>query len=330
MPQPPSPTFPSEQALRRASRPWWWLLFAPSFYLPIQVTFGLLSLVLVPADVATIVGAENKARYLGVTVTIMMVIQNCQPIFGSISDKTRSRFGRRRPYVILGQVLSVAALVVMRNATTFWPYCLGYQLYQVGNCTIFATLCAIQPALKESQRGMYGGYISLCQALGFLGAAVLGYANGNGVVTHDQTYAILFVLQLVLLLVGIASFSESPGFWLPELDAPSAEEERLRREAQAATAAVGVWGQLSAVALDIIAPFRRPVFRWLFIYYIMYGVSFQITNTYTQYYLADVIGPDFSLQLPGGKRLSVVDNAESAISFMNIMCAPPIPLQPSA
>ena len=86
---------------------------------------------------------------------------------------------------------------------------------------------------------------------------------------------------------------------------------------------MGVWGQLSAVALDIIAPFRRPVFRWLFIYYIMYGVSFQITNTYTQYYLADVIGPDFSLQLPGGKRLSVVDNAESAISFMNIMCARP-------
>mgnify|MGYP004326003577 CR=1 FL=1 len=41
-------------ALRRADRPWWWLLFATSFYLPIQVTFGLLSLVLVPADVATI------------------------------------------------------------------------------------------------------------------------------------------------------------------------------------------------------------------------------------------------------------------------------------
>ena len=212
----------------------------------------------------------------------------------------------------------------MRNATTFWPYCLGYQLYQVGNCTVYATLCgAIQPALRQSQRGMYGGFVSLCQALGFLGGSALGYANGNGVVTHDQTYAILFVLQLVLLLVGIASFSESPGFWLPELDAPSAEEERLRREAQAVTAAVGVRGQLSEAALDFVASFRRPVFRWLFIYYILYGVSFVITNYFTQYYLSDVIGPDFSLHLPGGKRLSVVNNAESAISFMNIMCARP-------
>ena len=61
-PLPPSLPSPrsSEQALRRADRPWWWLLFATSFYLPIQVTFGLLSQVLVPADVATMTGAENS------------------------------------------------------------------------------------------------------------------------------------------------------------------------------------------------------------------------------------------------------------------------------
>jgi Na+/melibiose symporter-like transporter len=75
-------------------------------------------------------------------VTIMMVVQNCQPVMGSISDKTRSRLGRRRPYIILGQALSVAALLVMRDATTFWPLCWGYQLYQVGNCFAFATWCA--------------------------------------------------------------------------------------------------------------------------------------------------------------------------------------------
>ena len=87
--------------IRNGNLPWWWLLFATSFYLPIQITFGLLSQVLVPADLAAIVGEDNKARYLGLIVTIMMVIQNCQPIFGSISDKTRTRFGRRRPYIVL-------------------------------------------------------------------------------------------------------------------------------------------------------------------------------------------------------------------------------------
>lgn len=45
--------------------PWWWLLFCTSICVPFQVTFGILSLVLVPAHVATIVGDEHKAKYLG-------------------------------------------------------------------------------------------------------------------------------------------------------------------------------------------------------------------------------------------------------------------------
>ena len=198
--------------------PWWWLLFATSFYLPIQITSGLLSAVLVPADVAAIVGDDTKARYLGYTVTIMMGIQNCQPIFGSISDKTRSRFGRRRPYVIGGQLLCAGALIIMRNAHTFWPYCLGYQAYTVGNCLTFATLCAIQPGLHETQRGKYGGYVGVSQSIGSLGAAALGLAIGNGIIGRDTMWAILLVAQFILMLIGVASFSSSPGFWHPELD----------------------------------------------------------------------------------------------------------------
>ena len=93
---------------------------------------------------------------------------------------------------------------------------------------------------------MFGGYVTLSQALGYLGAAVLGYANGNGDVSHDVTYAILIVLQFVLLLIGIASFSDAPGFWMPELDAPKPEEEVKRLAAQAATAALGAGAQVKS------------------------------------------------------------------------------------
>jgi MFS family permease len=299
--------------------PWWWLLFCASICVPFQVTFGILSLVLVPAHVATIVGDLHKAKYLGITVTIMMVIQNCQPIFGSISDKTRSRFGRRRPYIIFGQALSVVALVGMRDATTFWPLCWGYQLYQVGNCFSYATSCAVQPGLQENQRGQFGGYVSLSQALGFLGAAVLGYANGSGAVSHDFTYAILIALQFVLLLIGLASFSDRPGFWEPELDEPTAEDEAKRLTASAARAAAGVGAQIKAGLDDVVSPFRKPVFAWLFVYFLVIGVNIQITQTFTQYYLSDVIGGPFVLWLPGGIHVAIANNAESAISVLNML-----------
>ena len=70
------------------------------------------------------------------------------------------------------------------------------QLYQVGNCVVFATWCAIQPALHDSQRGIYGGYISLNMGIGFLFAALLGFADGKGYLSHDQTWAILIALQV--------------------------------------------------------------------------------------------------------------------------------------
>ena len=93
---------------------------------------------------------------------------------------------------------------------------------------------------------------------------MLGLAIGKDIISKDTTYAILLVMQVLLLLIGLASFSSSPGFWEPELDEPTPEDESRRLEEKAA--AVGVRAQLSALLLDIAAPFRRPVFQWLFVY----------------------------------------------------------------
>jgi maltose/moltooligosaccharide transporter len=43
-----------------------------------------------------------------------------QPIIGHLSDKTWGRFGRRRPYFVIGAVLASLALFVMPNAPVLW------------------------------------------------------------------------------------------------------------------------------------------------------------------------------------------------------------------
>lgn len=43
-----------------------------------------------------------------------------QPIVGHLSDHSRSRFGKRRPFLLTGGLLTVLALLIMPNATTLW------------------------------------------------------------------------------------------------------------------------------------------------------------------------------------------------------------------
>ena len=43
-----------------------------------------------------------------------------QPLVGYYSDRTWSRYGRRRPYFLAGAALAAASLVAMPNATTLW------------------------------------------------------------------------------------------------------------------------------------------------------------------------------------------------------------------
>ena len=43
-----------------------------------------------------------------------------QPIIGNLSDKTWNRFGRRRPYFMVGAILASLALLLMPNSPTLW------------------------------------------------------------------------------------------------------------------------------------------------------------------------------------------------------------------
>jgi len=43
-----------------------------------------------------------------------------QPIIGYMSDRTWNRLGRRRPYFLIGAILSSAALFIMPNSPTLW------------------------------------------------------------------------------------------------------------------------------------------------------------------------------------------------------------------
>lgn len=95
-----------------------WQIWNMSFgFLGIQVGFALQN-----ANISRIfqtLGAnidDIPILWVAAPLTGLLV----QPIVGYFSDKTWNRFGRRRPYFLLGAILASVALFIMPNSPTLW------------------------------------------------------------------------------------------------------------------------------------------------------------------------------------------------------------------
>ena len=95
-----------------------WQIWNMSFgFLGIQFGWGLQQ-----ANMSAIyskLGADpDRIPFLWLAGSVTGLI--VQPIIGSMSDRTWNRLGRRRPYFLVGAILSSIALFFMPNSPTVW------------------------------------------------------------------------------------------------------------------------------------------------------------------------------------------------------------------
>ena len=95
-----------------------WQIWNMSFgFLGIQFGWGLQMANM--SAIYQMLGAEESELpilWLAAPVTGLLV----QPIIGYMSDRTWNRFGRRRPYFLVGAILASIALVLMPNSSALW------------------------------------------------------------------------------------------------------------------------------------------------------------------------------------------------------------------
>jgi MFS family permease len=125
------------------------------------------------------------------------------PIFGHLSDRTRSRFGRRRPWLIGGMLCGGAALALTALAESVTGVLIGWCLAQLAFNAVLAAMVAILPdQIPESQRGTVSGIIAVCLPLG----QALGVLVVRGVSTSTMLSFMLPALigtAAVLLLAWV-------------------------------------------------------------------------------------------------------------------------------
>lgn len=119
--------------------------------------------------------APNNEEYLGyITGSASAVVMVITPILGILSDHTRSRLGRRRPWMIGGVILGVISLVVMGTAPSILVLGAGWIMAQLGWGQALANLgYTMADRLSESQRGKVAGLVGFATQVAPVGGVII-------------------------------------------------------------------------------------------------------------------------------------------------------------
>ncbi len=123
------------------------------------------------------------------------------PFFGKLSDRTTSRFGMRRPWLIAGAIGTAIGLLIVAFAQTIPVVLLGWCVTNIAFWALASVLVAILPdQVPEKQRGLISGILGMCQQLATIGGVIVAQAVAG------STF-LMFMLPAAIALVTVLVFA---------------------------------------------------------------------------------------------------------------------------
>ena len=224
-------------------------------------------LVTLPLKVNSLVGIDQAPNSLAIVAgvgALLAIFAN--PFFGRMSDRTTSRLGMRRPWMILGLVGGSLGILIVALAPTIPVVLAGWCIAQLSfNALLAAQVAVIPDQVPTSQRGMVSGLLGVCLPIASVsGTFVVKLFTGN---------------QLAMLLVP----SAIGGFFILVF-AVTLNDRRLAKEDKPN------WSLREFASTFYVDPRKSPDFAWAFISRFMFVLAYAFLVTYQAYYLLDKIG----------------------------------------
>jgi len=187
--------------------------------------WGSLHSIILPLRLIDFVEESQKNTYLGLlTFTGLVITMAVQPIIGAISDRSGFRWGRRRPYILLGVMLSVLFLPGIGLAGSYATIFISYCLLQISSNMAQGPFQAFIPELvPEGKRGRASGIKGLLEILGGVALVrLIAYFMGNYFAGKGDPWLWLALGVLAILLLGamiatVLMVKERPGVISPKL-----------------------------------------------------------------------------------------------------------------
>ncbi|MDE0545132.1 MFS transporter [Microbacterium sp. C7(2022)] len=146
---------------------------------------------------------EEATAQLGMVLGIgafFALIAN--PLAGRLSDRTTSRWGMRRPWILGGSLVALGAFTIIGMATSIWVVLVAWCLVQASmNAVLAAANATLPDQVPVSSRGKVSGIVGLTTPLGILGGNVLVNFLSDDLARFVVPGAIATVLAVLFVLV---------------------------------------------------------------------------------------------------------------------------------
>jgi MFS family permease len=236
-------------------------------FMSINLLFLAPILVTLPLRINSLVGIKQAPSNLALvagTGALVSIFGN--PFFGRMSDRTSSRLGMRRPWMVIGLVGGTIGILIVALAPSIPVVLVGWCIVQLFFNALLAALVAVLPdQVPRAQRGQVSGVLGICLPI----AAVSG------------TF-------LVKLFTGhpIATFlvpCATGGFFIL-LFAVALKDRRLARAARP------TWSLREFANTFYVRPRTSPDFAWAFGSRFLFLMAYALLTTYEAYFLLSRIG----------------------------------------
>ncbi len=196
---------------------------------------------ILPDLVLQLVGRDHEGLALGVLEgvgSLMAVVW--QPVAGALSDRTRTRFGRRHPFILGGTIGDVLFLVGLALSGSFGLVLIFYFLLQTSSNTAQGPYQGLMPdVVPESQRGTASGYFGVANVVGLLAGTV----GAGFILAHGGRTAAILSICVILVVTMLPTI-----LLIPDRAEPTSSQFKTARQ---------------AIATTFSRPLRYPSFLWL-------------------------------------------------------------------
>lgn len=262
------------------------LLSINSYWFGLSFLWNTLHPIVLPAILLNYVPETSKNTYLGLlTFAGLLLAMLIQPLSGALSDRSGSRWGKRRPFIAIGTIFDMGVLLALAFANSLLGIFLGYVSLQIASNIAQGPMQAVIPDLvPERQKGLASGIKNFMDMAGVISASVLA-----GILLDPASSNPLPVFLVVMGVLGFSAIITLLSIQDRQKGATSQVKE--------------------PVSLKTVFAFDRkahPSFSNLLVSRFIFLLGVYGIQTFAQYYIRDVLA---------------VENAVAATSSLMIVIA---------